>query len=222
VAVSYADLTRQKMYYVYSHLRKDTNEPFYVGKGKGKRCFSENARNLYWKKVANKAGYEVKILVSNIDEELAFMAEAECIDLYKRIGYKLTNMTDGGEGASGYQHTEEHKEKMKGNELWKLVKTNGFKGKTHSDEQKAKWSEMRKGAPGPRKGVILSEETKRKQSIAKTGVPILKKRVLQNDQIHEIRVLLINNSIASIARQYGVGESTIRRIRDGERYGDVK
>ena len=220
--VSYANLTKQKMYYVYSHLRKDTSEPFYVGKGKGKRCFSENARNTYWKNVAHKVGYEVKILVDSIDEELAFLAEAECIDLYKRIGYKLTNMTNGGEGASGYQHTEKHKEQMNGNELWKLVKTNGFKGKTHSDEQKAKWAEMRKGVTSPRKGVILSEETKRKQSIAKTGVPIFKTRALQNDQIHEIRFLLVCNSIASIARKYSVGESTIRRIRDGERYKDVK
>jgi group I intron endonuclease len=210
------------MYYVYTHLRNDTNEPFYVGKGKEKRCFSEKARNKYWKKIVLKHGHSVKILIQNLDEELAFLAEAECIDLYKRLGYKLTNMTDGGEGAAGYQHTQDHKEKMKGNEYWKLVKENGFKGKTHSDEQKAKWSESRKGTPSPRKGVVLDDLTKQKMSVSKTGKPLIARRILQNEQVIEIRKLLKQHSIAHIARQYGVGESTIRRIRDGERYGDIK
>jgi len=209
------------MYYIYAHLRNDTNEPFYVGKGKGKRCHSKRGRNEYWHRIANKHGYQIKIVADKLDEELAFLAEAECIDLYKRRGYNLANMTDGGEGASGYQHTEEHKSKMVGNDYWKLVKTNGFKGKTHSEEQKAKWAESRKGTPSPRKGVVLTESTRLKISLARTGKPVLAKRVLSENQVREIRIMLQNHSIAHIARQYSVGESTIRRVRDGERYKDV-
>ena len=209
------------MYYIYSHLRNDTNEPFYVGKGKGKRCHSKKGRNEYWHRVADKHGYQIKIVVDKLDEELAFLAEADCIDLYKRLGYKLVNMTDGGEGASGYQHTEKHKSKMVGNEYWKLVKINGFLGKTHTDEQKAKWAESRKGMTSPRKGVVLSQETKQKLSEAKMGVPMLALRKLNNDQVREIRIMLQNHSIAHIAREYSVGESTIRRIRDNERYQEV-
>ena len=210
------------MFYIYAHIRKDTNQPFYVGKGKAKRCFSKKGRNEYWHRIVDKCGYEIKIIADDLDEELAFFAEAECIDLYKRRGYKLVNMTDGGEGASGYQHTEEHKTKMQGNEYWKFVKTNGFAGKTHSDEQKAKWAVTRKGTPSPRKGAVLSDETKRKLSQAKKGIPVLKKRKLSEDQVREIKILLQNHSIAHLARQFAVGESTIRRIRDGERYGEVK
>jgi hypothetical protein len=210
------------MYYIYAHTRNDTNELFYVGKGKGKRCHSKKGRNEYWHRVAEKHGYQIKIVVDNLDEELAFLAEAECIDLYKRLGYKLVNMTNGGEGASGYQHTKKHKAKMLGNEYWKLVKTNGFKGKTHSDELKAKWKEKRKGVTSPRKGVVLSDETKQKISDARKGMIVLKKRKLNDNQVREIRILLDSNTIAFIARQFRVGESTIRRIRDGERYKEVK
>ena len=210
------------MFYIYTHIRNDNNQPFYVGKGKGKRCFSKKGRNQYWHRIVDKYGYQIKIVANNLDEELAFLAETECIDLYKTIGYELVNMTNGGEGASGYQHKEEHKLKMLGNQYWKLVKTNGFVGKTHTDEQKIKWSLSRKGTPSPRKGVILSQETRSKLSQAKTGKPMLSLRKLTDEQVKEIRILLQNCSIAHIARQYNVGESTIRRIRDGERYGEVK
>jgi len=209
-------------FYVYQHVKADTNAIFYVGKGKGKRCNKKNGRNQYWHNVVNKHGYKAEIVVDGLDEELAFLTEIELIDKYKKLGLELVNTTDGGEGASGYKHTEEHKEKLKGNEYWKLVKVNGFKGKTHSDEQKAKWSEMRKGSPGTRNGVHLSDETKAKMSASKSGKPVLAKRVLSDDQVREIRFLLQTEYIAEIARRFNVGESTIRRIRDGERYGDVK
>jgi len=210
------------MYYIYAHLRNDTNQPFYVGKGKGKRCFLKTGRNEYWHRIVDKHGYQINIVTANLDEELAFLAETECIDLYKKIGYSLANMTNGGEGASGYKHTEEHKQKMQGNPYGKLVKTNGFKGKTHSDEQKAKWTVTRKGITSPRKGVKLTEEIKQKMSKAKKGIPLVASRILSDEQVREIRVLLVNNTIASISRKFGVGESTIRRIRDGERYCEVK
>ena len=210
------------MYYIYSHVKADTKEPFYVGKGKGNRCFKIRGRNQYWQRIASKHGFEVKIVVSNLDEELAFLAEAECIDLYRRNECCLVNMTDGGEGASGYKHTEKHRQSMIGNDYWKNMKSNGFKGKTHSDEQKQKWSETRKGVTSPRKGVKLSDETKRKLSESRKGLIVKKRRILIDDQVREIRVLLKTQTIAAIARKFLVGESTIRRIRDGERYGDVQ
>lgn len=209
-------------FYVYQHLKANTNAVFYIGKGKGKRCNQKAGRNQYWHRVVNKHGFVPKIIVDGIDEELAFLCEAELIDKYKKLGVKLVNATDGGEGASGYKHTEEHKEKMLGNEYWKLVKTNGFKGKTHSEEQKEKWSKTRKGSYGTRNGVKLSEEIKAKISASKAGKPLKATRILSDDQVREIRVLLNSQYIAEIARRFNVGESTIRRIRDGERYGDIQ
>jgi len=212
------------MYYVYKHKKADTNEVFYVGKGKHNRAFVSSKRNPYWKNIVAKHGFAIEFVAKNLDEELAFLVEAETINLYKRLNIRLSNMTDGGEGASGYSHphTKEHKEKMKGNQYGAASWGKTFKGKTHSDEQKAKWSEIRKGVTSPRKGVVLSDETRSKISQARIGMIVKKRRALTDEQVREIRVLLPQHSIAALARKYGVGESTIRRLRDGERYAEVK
>jgi len=209
------------MYYVYQHSKADNNQVFYIGKGKGKRFKENRKRNDFWHRVVNKHGYIPKIIVNNLDEELAFLCEVEVIDLYKRLGFQLVNATNGGEGASGYKHSEEHKNKMKGNDFWKLVKSNGFKGQTHTDEQKAKWAETRKGTPSPRKGVVLSDEIRQKMSKSKTGKPVKAKRVLTDEQVKQIRIELKTERMAVLARKYNVGETTIRRIRNNECYQDV-
>ena len=69
---------------------------------------------------------------------------------------------------------------------------------------------------------MLSDETKRKISQSRIGLIVKKRRVLSDEQVKEIRALLPNHYIAEIARRFSVGESTIRRIRDGERYGEIK
>jgi hypothetical protein len=93
-------------FYIYEHIRPDTGIVFYVGKGKGDRCNSLR-RNVYWKRIVEKAqGFNVRKIVENVNEELAFLAEQERIDQLKRIGFNLCNATNGGEGVSGYKHTE--------------------------------------------------------------------------------------------------------------------
>lgn len=87
-------------FYVYVHLRNDTGRPFYVGKGSGERATCHYNRNRHWTNIANKYGFLPHIVVQQVDEELAFLAEVELIDLYRRIGVKLTNMTIGGDGVS--------------------------------------------------------------------------------------------------------------------------
>lgn len=226
-----------KQYYVYSHNRKDTNMPFYIGKGSGNRCYSLRARNDYWHRIADKHGFEVSIIATNLDEELSFFVEEECIDVYKRSNIQLTNMTDGGEGASGYRHTDEHKESLKGNEYWKLMKENGFKGKTHSDEQKAKWSEMRKGVTSPRKGVHLSDETKQKISMARIGKALSNEHCkaiskglmgnkhtakLTDDEVRFIRANRSKMTHVELGEKFGVHKNTIHKIWRNERYKDVK
>ena len=94
------------MFYVYEHIRNDTNAIFYVGKGKKERAYRVNNRNKYWHNVVNKCnGYTVKFVVKDVDEELAYLAEEERIDQLKRLNIKLANINAGGAGVgSGDKH----------------------------------------------------------------------------------------------------------------------
>jgi hypothetical protein len=156
-----------EIYYVYEHLRLDTNEIFYVGKGKCNRYKSNKNRNKHWHHIVNKCGFSTKILVQNIDEELAFLIEKELISKYKKMDINLVNYTDGGEGFSGGKHSDKAKAKMS-------VKATGRvphnKGKSFSDEVKLKMSLAKKGKTPSNKGIPHTKDTKRKMSAAKVGV----------------------------------------------------
>jgi len=113
------------VFYTYAHVKPD-GEIFYIGKGKERRAWDKRNRNPYWHNIVNKYGYEVKILADSIDEELALLCEIEAIDIYNRRGFKLCNITIGGDGFCGGKHTEEAKKKMS---LQRKGLNNGMYGK---------------------------------------------------------------------------------------------
>jgi hypothetical protein len=98
-------------YYVYLHYKPD-GSPFYVGKGKNKRAYKVHGRNTYWKAIVNKYGYYVEILDYFNTEQEAHNREISLIFTLKSSGFKLCNMTNGGEGTSGRIYTEETKQKI--------------------------------------------------------------------------------------------------------------
>lgn len=110
------------MFYVYEHIRLDTNAVFYVGKGCGGRVRSKDKRNKHWHAIVDKAGYSGRVVAESDDEELIFLAEEERIDQLKRIGCPLANKTAGGAGGTkGYRHTEETKRRISKNLKGKLA-----------------------------------------------------------------------------------------------------
>jgi hypothetical protein len=144
------------MFYVYEHIRPDTNEVFYIGKGSKKRINSKKDRNKYWNNIVFKCnGFESNILLETDDEDFAFFVEEEVIDLYKKRGIKLSNLTNGGEGLSGLKHSIEAKEKMRVHAL------NCIHLK-HTEEAKEK---IRKANTG----VVFTEERKQKISVKAKG-----------------------------------------------------
>ena len=123
-------------YYVYIYWRLDTNKPFYIGKGKGRRWKTLNKstrkHNAHFMNIINKYPIAVTIEKDNLTEGEAFYWEEEIIRiLVFEYGYSidipnnrdddhychLVNMTWGGEGASGcnsYENkTEEEMKEIK-------------------------------------------------------------------------------------------------------------
>lgn len=145
-------------YYVYRHVRLDTNQVFYIGKGCGKRAFNKSNRNQYWKNIVNKTDYTIKIMLDNLTHEQALLKEIELISLYRKCS-QLANLTDGGDGNLGtsYPCSEEKKLRL------------SIISKNMSAETKLKMSLAKKGKPGNKKGTKISEAGRLNMSKAKIG-----------------------------------------------------
>jgi hypothetical protein len=135
---------------VYTHIRPDTNEPFYVGKGVPGREIRTCGRNQYWHNIVNKNNgiFESKILFEGLNEGEALLKEREIeLDL-KNKGYILTNIIECGvkAGTTGMKHSEESKQKM----------SNGLKQYYNEN-------------PNPKKGIKMSKESCEKKSKSMLG-----------------------------------------------------
>jgi hypothetical protein len=92
-------------FYVYAHIRKDNGACFYIGKGTNKRYESKVGRSVYWHNIVNKVGFTHNIIANNLSETEALNFEIALIKSAKNAGFNLCNLTNGGEGVSGYKHT---------------------------------------------------------------------------------------------------------------------
>lgn len=100
------------MFYVYQHLRKDTNVPFYIGKGCKDRAWRKSRNNKGWNNIVNKVGFKVEILKYFDNENEAIKFEHEFIKEYRDKGIELVNQTQYSKGATSYSYTDEVKKKQ--------------------------------------------------------------------------------------------------------------
>jgi hypothetical protein len=87
-------------FYIYFHITLDTNEIFYIGKGKKSRAWSKRNRNKLWHNISAKHGYKVEIIFKTYKENEAFDLEIKKIEELK----PRANLTNGGQGTSGLKH----------------------------------------------------------------------------------------------------------------------
>lgn len=173
------------MFFTYVLRDPETNQAFYVGKGKGSRPFwhiaeaqktKHNYRPNQYKMntIRNILNKGLDVVIQKIEaatDQEAIEMEMLLISMYGRRDIKtgiLTNRTEGGDGASGYKHTTESKLNM----------SKSQKGKVLTEEHKAnmrkpKSEEGRKAIALARQTTTYrpSEETKKKTSMALKGRP---------------------------------------------------
>jgi hypothetical protein len=133
-------------FYTYAYLREDKT-PYYIGKGEKNRAYNKHHTGISVPKDKSR----IIFLKQNLAEKEAFRHEIYMIAVFGRkdLGTGiLRNKTNGGDGISGFSHSEQTKEKIRNIHL----------GRKASKETKKKLSEIRKGKK------IHSEEWKKKQS----------------------------------------------------------
>jgi hypothetical protein len=166
-------------YYTYVYLDKTksglfdygegvvfTNEPFYVGKGKLNRDVMKHYSNIHLSRRIKKINKEFDIVrvVDGVSEDAATKTEIELIGLIGQRFCKtgpLVNLTDGGDGISGYKFTNEQKKKMSNS---RKGEKNCWFGKSLPDYVKQKMSEAARGRKA-------SEETRENMRKAQRNRP---------------------------------------------------
>lgn len=212
-------------YYLYRHIRLDTQTPVYIGIGKKMttrhihttvyaRAYSRQ-RNHIWKELMSVVDFEVEILLESNSPDFICQKEKEFISLYGRIWNgtgTLANMSSGGSGQTGYAASKETREKMRKAKL----------GTRHSEAHKLKSSNSIKLSwlsPNRKKPPPVSESTKKLLSFVKTGKP---KKMPRLSQAHKDA---ISNGFTKkltdeqILEAISLKESGMSARRIGRRFG---
>ena len=176
--------TNDKILRIWPYAMNRLKPLFYIGKGCKNRMFShfKQAKNKNSPKnsVIKKYSCYAMPIIGGVAEGFAFKLEEALINLYNMA---LTNITKGGEGASGLKHSDKTKATMsKKHKKDSLSTKTRFKmsmaktgnknhnyGKPMLESTKAKLSIANSGTNNHNYGKKLSIETKAKISIANSG-----------------------------------------------------
>jgi hypothetical protein len=152
-------------YYVYLHLRADTGAPFYVGKGKARRAWCEGGRSSLWGRIAKKHGFAVEIIKRDLSECEAFALEVATIASMDG----LCNHTAGGDGISGYRHTDSTRQAISAAHTGKPHKPEHIAKRVEKLKGKKRTPEFGAAISARQTGSKASEETKAKMRAAHIG-----------------------------------------------------
>ena len=166
-----------KIVYIYT-LEDNNGVVRYVGKTEKPKTRFNSHKSLK----SNKTSYLKSWIISlsnkgeipkmNIIDECLLIDwefwEKHYISLYKSWGFRLTNLTIGGEGSSGYRHTEESKDKMRRNKkdisgvnnpnYGKYGQDSSSYGYKHTDRTKEILRIKNTGVNNPNYGKKISKE----------------------------------------------------------------
>ena len=210
IKIKIGNFSKPRDFYTYIHMKETTGEIFYVGKGQGNRFKTTKSRSEYWKRTAKKYGVIVDIVAHGISEHEALLLEKKLIKIYgrKNLGTgNLVNLTDGGEGYSGYICTDETRRKL----------SEAGKGRKHTEEHKQYMSEVMTGR-------LVSEDTKNKLRNYRLGKKLTEEQriKLRDSNSRSRKVMCIETgeifkSASEAARCVGTDPSSICKACRGKK-----
>lgn len=239
--------TRKEGEFVYGKL-KFTHEPFYIGKGRDKRIFfhlyeSSNTKSkIRFNKIKSirKSNVEpiVYKLYENLTEADSLRIEKETIQIIGRKDLNngpLINLTDGGEGESGWKWTDEQKKTLSNS----LKNSKVFQEASRSEENKRKTSEsLKKFYKTNIHNSIGKERTEEEIYKIKETMSVVYKIQTPNNEILEIKgteevrnyfkklneklELTSRFQISPVAIMYGKGSKGYKLIEKLNDYRDMK
>jgi group I intron endonuclease len=185
--------------------------PKYVGKAK---CFKTRIKqhlnrdrfiykshfyNWLNQQISENKEYFINIL-EETDQQNWKEKEKHWIKHIKENGYKLTNMTDGGDGNNNQVFSEESKEKRRQKRL----------GHKLSEETKKLISEAHKGK-------VVSESTKKKLSEINKGKPCLEStKILFSKKVNQYTIegefIKTFNSLTEASQEMNCRKSTLSNV----------
>lgn len=197
-------------FYVYAHYRKTTGEIFYIGKGNGRRAWSGKRANRYWHHIATKDGFDVRIIKDGLSEVCALTLETALIFIHGRYpNGPLVNMTDGGEGTSGWEPSVEWKKNRSA--CAKKAWENGH-GKIVLERSKASWTDERRKKFSEEAKKRFENEEYKKNRLARASATLRKKgkRIVCITDGKEFSCLV------ELCEFYGFKHGDVRRVLHGE------
>ena len=209
---------------VYLHERLDTNAVFYVGKGTHKRVRQKCNRNPHWHRIVAKAGgFNDHLIAKGLMESEALELERLLIAEMRERGLEICNMTNGGDGISGYRFSDVARKAM--SDRMKL-KPPLMLGKTFTADHienlrraklgKKQTPEQIKKAADARRGKPLSEQTRQKIAESLKGKPIAKEVVARKYKaVRCINTGIVYESVTAAAKELKLETTNISRCCKG-------
>jgi hypothetical protein len=191
-------------FYTYAYLREDRT-PYYIGKGQKNRIYRTNRRKIKPPKDKSR----IIFLKQNLTEEEAFRHEKYMIAVFGRkdLGTGiLHNRTDGGEGMSGYKHSEEFIERMKTNNPSKDPRVSKIKSEKLSGKNNPMYG--RKGKDSPNYGKSRTKESieKRTETFCKNNYAIISPEGKK----------FITKNIAKFCREHNLDKHNMSSVVSGK------
>ena len=157
--------------------------------------------------------FEWAVIDTATTEDELNLKEKYWISFYNSKAPNGYNLSDGGEGQSGFKHSEETKKKISENQKGR---TSPNKGKKFSEEHKRKLSEAKKGKSTK---AIFTDEVKeilRQQKIGDKN-PMYGKKPANSKKIINLDTMEIYNDMHEAMNKTGIAYQNISKVCRGIR-----